>query len=236
MPCSRAVGPTNCWACPTAISDRRNQRRGPGASARARQKGRGKRPFEEHPRGEHIRCDQAWDPAATPCLSLMAALAADHGRVNGGAALNSLVMVTVLKSPIPNRWLSPHRLVDAPKPDPHREKDEVHPTPERVDFRNERRPQRLRGIAELVGNLGMRFLRHGRANEWGSDNRPGGRSHQGQEGPFTRPDPVRAPCAAWSCRVARQQSPTLFHRASSILAEAAYQHHSLALPCLKKRI
>ncbi len=67
--------------------------------------------------------------------------------------------------------------------------------------------------------LGVRFLRHGRADEWVFQERPGGRSHQGQEGSFTRPDP------AIPCRVARPTmlrtvpGPTLSCRATSILAE-----------------
>jgi hypothetical protein len=63
-----------------------------------------------------IRRDQVWEKAATPTATLMAALQADRVRVNGGAASYSFVMVTAQQSPIPNRWLSPPPLVDAPAP------------------------------------------------------------------------------------------------------------------------
>jgi len=45
---------------------------------------------------------------------------ADRVRVNGGAALNSFVMATAACPLIPNRWLSPHPLVDAPTLKQHR--------------------------------------------------------------------------------------------------------------------
>jgi hypothetical protein len=43
-----------------------------------------------------IEANQAWDPAATPTLTLKAAFSADHARVNGGAVLYSFVMATAL--------------------------------------------------------------------------------------------------------------------------------------------
>jgi|WetSurMetagenome_2_1015567.scaffolds.fasta_scaffold137227_1 hypothetical protein len=41
-----------------------------------------------------IQCDQAWDPTATPSLTLEAVLTTDHVRVNGGAVLYSFFMAT----------------------------------------------------------------------------------------------------------------------------------------------
>ena len=102
--------------------------------------------------------------------------------------------------------------------------------------------ERFRGVSYISSSfpkLSWRNVFSGMAGQMNgySNKRPGGRSHQGQEGSFTRPDPAIPRRAAHPTMLRMVPGPTLFHQATSIVVETElHHHHSFALPCLRKRM